>query len=413
MAAYTQSDFRPQVTASPQRDVVIVDDEAVLRQGLAVTIEQLGYTTADFGDEADIADAIVAARPRLVFLDLSLGRSDGIAVMRGLRQRGFDGVVQLMSGWDERTIEEAHAIGLRLGLHMMRPLAKPIPEEAVKGVIEAILPPAAVDPSLVFDIDEALRKHWLEIWYQPKINLKKRVLCGAEALLRLRHPTAGILPPSRFIPATGTASYDAMTAFVFERVARDWRMLGKFGARLPVAINASIALIERPAFLDMLTSAWPTMGERPQLMIEITEDEAISDMQAARDAAVQLRLHGAQLSIDDFGTGYSTFTRLRDLPFSEIKLDRSFVLGCSSDDKQRALCEAAVRLGRQFGITVVAEGVENKEDCATVEALGFDAAQGFYFSRPVAFAAFRQLLLAKTRARPPRAVTTGELAASP
>ena len=383
---------------SVARDVVVVDDDAIVRQGLVITVERLGYSASDFGDQADVVEAILACRPKLVFLDLSLGRRDGIAVMRGLQNQRFEGVIQLMSGWDEATIEEAYAIGVRLGLHMLRPLAKPIAEDVVRGTIESILPAPTLDPSLVFDVSEALAKGWLEVWYQPKINLRRRVLCGAEALLRLRHPTLGILPPSRFIPSSGSTSYDDMTAFVFERVARDWRVLGRLGTRLPVSINASVSLMERPSFLQMLTAAWPTMAGRPPLTIEITEDEVIADLQSAHDAAIQLRLHGAQLSIDDFGTGYSTFSRLRDLPFSEIKLDRSFVLGCAADLKQRALSEAAVGLARQFGMLAVAEGVENKEDCAAVQALGFDAAQGYYFARPVAFAAFRSLIVEKARA---------------
>jgi EAL domain-containing protein (putative c-di-GMP-specific phosphodiesterase class I) len=259
------------------------------------------------------------------------------------------------------------------------------------------MPAPIADPSLVFDVREALAKRWLEVWYQPKVNLQRRVLAGAEALLRLRHPMLGIIPPSRFIPSTGSAPYDDMTAFVFETVARDWAILGRLGAKLAVSINASMELVARPSFLDMLTAAWPKMEARPPLIIEVTEGDAMSDLQSARESAIQLRLHGAHLSIDDFGIGYSTFARLRDLPFSEIKLDRTFVLGCSTDPKQKAICEATVGLARQFGILATAEGIEHEADCATIQQLGFDMAQGYFFARPSTFADFRGLLLKKAR----------------
>lgn len=385
--------------ASASATVAIVEDDAIQAMALALEIERSGNEVAVLGNGDDLVANIMTRNPRLVLLDLSLGRHDGIEVMRGLAQQRYSGIVLLMSGCDLPTLQAAHAIGVRLGLLMAAPMQKPVSTDAVRSTLRGVLPAQPESPTLLIDVQEAIDRGWLEVWYQPKVNLRRRILSGAEALVRLRHPQLGIVPPSAFVPSSTSNPYDVMTGFVFEAIARDWKALGAMGTKLPIAMNASIRLIERPQFLQMLTDTWPTMAERLNLIVEVTEDEVISDLQLARDSAVQLKLHGAKLSIDDFGTGYSTFARLRDLPCDEIKLDRSFVEGCSKDTRQRALCEAVVSLAREFGVSPVAEGVEGKADCDTLTELGFESAQGFYFARPLPFAQFRELL---RRRRPKR-----------
>jgi len=233
-----------------------------------------------------------------------------------------------------------------------------------------------------FALAAAVEEQRLEVWYQPKLMLGSRALRGAEALVRLRDPNAGIVLPSAFIPGATMDAYEAMTAFVIDSVARDWSFLRRHGLAFTLSINASIKMMQRPSFLEMIRGAWPHFDKRPRLIVEVTEDELITDLRAAQEIATQLKLCDVDISIDDFGAGYSSFASLRNLPFSEIKLDKSFVIGSGSDEKLRPFCAATAALARQFEIQSVAEGIENAADLAVVEEAGFDMGQGFYFARP-------------------------------
>ena len=177
---------------------------------------------------------------------------------------------------------------------------------------------------------------------------------------------------------------------------------------MSISINASISMIQRPAFLDMIRGAWPDSSKRPRLVVEVTEDDMITDLSLAQEIATQLKLYDVDISIDDFGAGYSSFARLRDLPFKEIKLDKSFVIGCGGDDKQLAFCEATAALARQFQIQSVAEGIETADDLAAIERAGFDFGQGYYFARPKPLGEFIELVT-KLRSRQRRNKLTSSI----
>ncbi len=383
-------------TRPDQCDAAIVDDEPLLSDCLAHMIERQGLSVAQIPLRGNVVEAIIAARPQLLFLDLSLGRLDAIEILQELKTCGFGGLIALMSGHGAATIDRVHALGLRLGFRMSKALSKPFVDADVTMVL-SLLQRRGEGVTPLVDINEAIAKDWLQLWYQPQIDVRRLTLCGAEALLRLQHPRLGLLPPAAFLPSFEGDAHEAITNFVIGRVARDWATLGQLGLRLPASINASAEMLQRKQLLPMITAAWPDPKRRPPLILEITEGEAITDVAVALDNATQLALHGVQLSIDDFGLAHSGFARLRDLPFSEIKLDRSFVAGCSSDPRLRAFCEAAVSLARQFGIRATAEGVETGADLTAIREIGFDTAQGYYFARPAPFAAFHAQLLRRAK----------------
>jgi len=136
----------------------------------------------------------------------------------------------------------------------------------------------------------------------------------------------------------------------------------------------------------------PSDPKFPGLVIEVTEDEIIRDPEWVREIATQLRLYNAWISLDDFGSAYASLSRLKDLPFSEIKLDRSFVTGCATDALKRGLCQTVVDLARRFGASACAEGVETADELRCLTKLGFDTAQGFLFAKPMPSREFLHLL---------------------
>ncbi len=220
-------------------------------------------------------------------------------------------------------------------------------------------------------------------------------LCGAEALIRLRHPSLGIILPGGFLPTAGDPLYYPLTDFIVGRSLADWSRFANKQMTNRLAINVPASVLQRPDFVSNLRKHLPVHPKFPGLIVEITEDEAISDPDLAREIAVQLKLYNVHVSIDDFGSGFSSLARLNELPFAEIKLDRSFVHGCANDDKKRDMCRAVADLARRFAISSVAEGVETKDDLQVLMELGYDVAQGFLFAKPMRSDDFIDLLVAR------------------
>ena len=221
------------------------------------------------------------------------------------------------------------------------------------------------------------------------------LVCGAEALIRLRHPTQGVVMPNQFLPPPGDPLYRPLTDFIVQRSLADWTKFAGHKMTNRLAINVPASVLQRPDFLASVRNNLPDHPRFPGLIVEITEDEAISDTDLAREIAVQLKLYNVHVSIDDFGQGYSSLSRLQELPFAEIKLDRAYVAGCSTDPEKRRMCKDVAELAQRFHITSVAEGVESPADLQVLIETGYDVAQGYLFARPMTANDFVELLVSR------------------
>jgi EAL domain-containing protein (putative c-di-GMP-specific phosphodiesterase class I)/CheY-like chemotaxis protein len=382
----------------PEPVAFVVDDEAQVRAFVSNALVHSGFKPVQFASSSEVEQALADTIPQLIVLDLSLGDSDAIEVLRILDGIRYQGDVLLISGHDEVTLDEVHQIGERHGISMAEPLRKPFRIEQLRERLDK----ARRDVPARFDagLGAALKNNWLELWYQPKIDLKSRMLCGAEALIRLRHPTHGVVPPGTFLPSPGDPLYRPLTDFIVEQSLRDWEVFAAHKMTNRLAINVPASVLQRPDFVAHLRKHLPNDPRFPGLIVEITEDEAIGDPELAREVAVQLKLYNVHVSIDDFGSGYSSLARLKELPFAEVKLDRSFVSGCAHDKTKRAMCEAVVDLARRFGITSVAEGVETNEDLQVLVDAGYDVAQGYLFARPMVSDDFIDLITSRAINKP-------------
>jgi EAL domain-containing protein (putative c-di-GMP-specific phosphodiesterase class I) len=294
------------------------------------------------------------------------------------------------------TVEQVQKIGSRRGLNMLEPLRKPFRVEELRGRVgpaHSRLEAPRTDATL----EAALQNKWLELWYQPKIDLRTMMVCGAEALIRLRHPREGVLQPTSFLPPPGDPLYRPLTDYIVQQSLFDWTTFAGHKMTNRIAINVPASILQRSDFVANLRRNLPNHPKFPGLIVEITEDEAIADPELAREIAVQLKLYNVHVSIDDFGSGYSSLARLTELPFVEIKLDRSYVQGCAHDRRKRVMCEAVVQLARRFEITSVAEGVESEDDLRVLQETGYDVAQGYLFARPLITSDFVDLIMSRAR----------------
>jgi EAL domain-containing protein (putative c-di-GMP-specific phosphodiesterase class I)/ActR/RegA family two-component response regulator len=368
----------------------ILDDEPEIRELITNIVGSAGFTARSFGRATALEMALTEALPDVIILDLSLGDTDGVDVIRSLAASRFGGAILLVSGrHDAKTIEEVNKIGKHHGLVMLPFLQKPFRLDQFKdrlSLLGTVAPAAAGDAAL----ENALRNNQLELWYQPKIDLKSRRMCGAEALIRSRHPERGILLPAELLPPSGDPLHLPLADFVIRRALTDWSFFASDHITPKLAINMPISIFETPEFVANLRKYLPSDSSFPGLIVELTEDEVISDPEFAREVAIQLKLYNIGVAVDDFGRGYATLERVRALPFSELKIDRTKVHGCARLPELQRECRNIIDLAHRLGMTAVAEGVERADDLRALTDMSCDMAQGLIFAPPMEREEFKQ-----------------------
>ena len=238
---------------------------------------------------------------------------------------------------------------------------------------------------LLGDLRRAIDDRGLTVAYQPKVDVTDGSIVGAEALVRWRHLSRGLVPPDQFIPiAEHTGLLRPLTLLVLEAALEQCARWRAAGHELTVAVNLSVRNLLDAELPDDIARLLAHFGvPASALELEITESALVAD--PGRTYAVLRRLHeiGAGISIDDFGTGYSSLSYLRRMPVNEVKIDKSFVMGMTSDENDALIVRSTIDLGINLGLRVVAEGVESREIWHELANLGCHVAQGFFFGRPV------------------------------
>lgn len=238
--------------------------------------------------------------------------------------------------------------------------------------------------ALLSELRHARDNDELRLHLQPKVNLRDGRLAGAEALLRWEHPQRGLVPPGRFIPyAEDTPIIKDLTLWVFEAVVKDQAALREQGIG-SVSINLSardLMDLDLPVKLDALLQRHGAQASG--LCLETTESAVMGDIDRACQTLQRLRERGFKLSIDDFGEGQTSMRYLKDLPVHELKIDMVFIKGMQTDPRTESIVRALVEVGHEYGLTVVAEGVENAAVALRLAELGCDEGQGWHFGRPM------------------------------
>lgn len=243
-------------------------------------------------------------------------------------------------------------------------------------------------------LERALASGALALAYQPKLHLASKRVCGVEALARWDDPELGSVPPSQFVSvAERFGLMDELTEWVLRTALRQWANWRDQGVEVPMAVNVS-ALNLRDAYLpDHIQRLCMQEGVPCGfLTIEVTESATLNVVRLL-DTLTRLRLKGISVSLDDFGTGYSSLVQLRQLPYSEIKIDRCFVRDAIVSRESRMIINAIIALAHGMGLRATAEGVEDAQTMALLESLECDEAQGFHISRPMMAQAFVEWLL--------------------
>jgi diguanylate cyclase len=235
------------------------------------------------------------------------------------------------------------------------------------------------------DLRRALERRQLQLYYQPKVDGTSGHIHGVEALLRWNHPERGQVSPAVFIPLAERFNLiNALGNWVLDEACRQMRAWADDGLRMRVAINLSVHQLREEDLVERIDQALRRNHLDPsQLLCEITESVAMEDIKSTQRAFDGLARIGVFLSIDDFGTGYSSLSYLRQMPASQLKIDRSFVSDLEKSKDAKAIVSAVIRLAHELGLRVVAEGVETAGQRDILVALGCDELQGFFLARPM------------------------------
>ena len=362
--------------------LLVFDDDAATGRLVVRLASLCGLAAKAVTDTTAFEQSLMEGLPQIVALDLQLGGTDAVEQLRYLASQRFTGAVIIMSGFDGRVLEATASVGRNLGLNMAAALTKPIDVAALEVVLErlrAIPRPISADSLL-----DAIGNNELTLEFQPIVSRHPNTLKKLEALVRWNHPALGLVAPGDFLPVAEADKdvIDALTEWVIGAAVRAWKVLLDLGVSTPIAVNVSPLNLHDLAFPDRIARKMAAAGMPAEhLCLEITETAASSDPARMMDVLTRVRLKGMRLAIDDFGTGYSSLKALRQLPFSEIKIDQSFVSDMTTSSDSRAIVKAIVDLARNMEMAAVAEGVDTEMKARLLEEMNVDALQGFLIAR--------------------------------
>lgn len=374
-------------------DVLILEDDSVTSEYLATLLTKQGVASvkrfeSGFGVLHEIEHK---KHPDLILCDLRLSDMDGLQFVRFLTETDYEGDIGFISGNDSRVLDVVQQLARSLGYSVLGGIAKPItPNQVVRLLMARPINATKQQPHSIYSLSanqvmKGVRTGALVPYYQPKVDIKSNRVVGFESLARWRDRKTGqILSPATFIPVAERFGIISELSLKFlETVLSDFDQFHAFDEKLTVAVNFSIDSLSDRHLPDMLIDLLREYKVSPSsVVVEVTESRLANERINVLEVLARLHLSGFKLSIDDFGTGYSSLYRLKNTPFGELKLDRSFVQGAVKDSSAKAVIRSSMQLAKELNMQVVAEGVETEAEEQLVNEMGCDVMQGFRFAKP-------------------------------
>ena len=372
--------------------MLIVDDDPILRTVVEAFFRKSGVSKIMTAENGRVALNIVDERGMTldcIMCDLNMPELDGFEFLRHLKDSAFTGRVVILSGEDNSIIQAAHGLANSHSLDIAGTLNKPLNlKDLEKLISEFRAEPAATlgtDSVVMSAQDLRLALHCGQIvpHYQPKICVESGTVIGVEALARWVHPGFGVIAPVHFISlAEQNGLIGTLTELMLTSAIADAARMRDRKLNIRMSVNITAEALDDLAFPDRLAQLVGAAGiPASMLTLEITEDHLLKKTAASGEVLGRLRIKGFGISIDDFGTGYANIEQLREFPFTELKIDQSFIRNAARDNFARACVESSVNMARKLGLRIVAEGVETTEDMEFVRESAIDEAQGFLIAK--------------------------------
>lgn len=371
--------------------VCIVDGKPHIRTFLAEVVEDLGFLTHQCGLATELTAALKRIELDVVVLGLLAPESDVTRVLHTLALERYQGKVMLFGGRASTALLALHDLAERIGLAMLPPLLTPFRDSDLQENLSDFLP-IPPSPSVPIDVEEALRNKWLELWYEPKVDLQRMSLHAAEAQVRVRHPTWGVVPPDSYIPGVSDPRLLGLAEFVVAHAMKDWNVFIGRQPDIGLAMPLPISALEDRAFIDRMSLQMSDRATVAGLTVEINSVEASRDPALVRTAARQLKAYNVGISIDDV-MAEASWVDIGDFPIAELQVDPSFIRGCAGDRHKRAVCGMVLNIAERIGAKTTAKGLDSSADFRAVCDMGFDLGQGALFAKPVNAGKFARTVL--------------------
>jgi EAL domain-containing protein (putative c-di-GMP-specific phosphodiesterase class I) len=362
--------------------LLVIDDETEICALVAEVAAELHYTVEQACTADEVFQKLEQIRPDIIVLDLMMPGMDGVEWLRILANKVRHAKICLISGSDLRVLNSARRLGSAHGLDVFAVFEKPLDLKQLRAALLE-LSGDAVPMVGGADVAQALATGQITMHYQPVINIADREVFGVEALMRWQHPSRGLLFPADFLEqALQDGMLQPLTHYALNQsivAASGWRAAG---LPLTVAINLTASCLLDLTLPDQISGMCERAGlPTEQVLLEVTETEAMRDTKRTMDVLLRMRLRGIGLGIDDFGTGYSSLRELQRMPFSEMKIDKSFVMDMATNRDCRVIVNAIIDLGHNLGLKIVAEGVEDRRAWEMLADKRCDMAQGHHIAK--------------------------------
>jgi diguanylate cyclase (GGDEF)-like protein len=261
-------------------------------------------------------------------------------------------------------------------------------ERAIRDQLEARL-------TLEAELARAAKRNEFELFYQPQVRLADAGLIGAEALIRWRHPSRGLVSPAEFMPLVNTSSIsDTIAKWVMKTACTQARIWEQAGHNVRVGVNLSPSQLQSGDLARSVEEMLETTGLAASLLeLEVTEDILVEDAQRVLEIFLRIQRLGVRIVFDDFGTGYASLSYLKQFPLDGLKIDRSFVMELRANSDDAAIVGSTIGLSKQLGLSVIAEGIEDRATADLLASMGCPEGQGYHFGRPMPAAEFEQKFL--------------------
>jgi EAL domain-containing protein (putative c-di-GMP-specific phosphodiesterase class I) len=375
---------------------LVVDDSALQRQHTVGLLQGLGIDMiyeAGNGNEALDLLALLKLPPGLAVIDLEMPGMDGIELIQQLQQKGVNMPLIVASSREATLLLSVETMIQALGMHVIGALQKPLNQDKLTSALRAFKPSRAdarqsSDPMPSMcesDLAEALAAGQVVPYYQPKVDVQTGILKGVEALARWMHPERGMIPPDRFIPlAEQCGLIHDLTLSMMDQAMAQAAVWHSRGLAIKVAVNLSPLSLEEPDFMQQIMELVDRHAlPADRVVLEITEGSVVAHKGSSLGMLARLRLKGFGLSIDDYGTGFSSMQQLARIPFTELKIDRSFVHGAHERKNLRVILQSALDMAQRLELVTVAEGIETMEDWRLLQDFGCNIGQGYLIAKPM------------------------------
>jgi EAL domain-containing protein (putative c-di-GMP-specific phosphodiesterase class I)/FixJ family two-component response regulator len=378
-------------------NILVLDDDPFILKVIGHMLSGIGYPNVTFhvsGEDALVMLNQPETVPDVILLDINMPKMDGIEFIRHLAEKMYSGYLILLTGEDELMVRASEKLAASYNQILIGRLNKP-----PKPVVLAKLLEKCLQDNSIKSIDnkprvktysserlrEAIDNGELINYYQPKVSIVTGEVIGVETLVRWLHPEDGLIYPDNFVPVAEVYGLiDDLTRVVITAAIQQTKYFIAAGLNLSTGINVSTDNLDKLDFADFVLAVASEHDVKPQaIILEITESRLIQNITVSLDILTRLRLKRFRLSIDDFGTGHSSLAQLRDMPFDELKIDRSFTHLAYRDDRLKAIFEASLDLATHLHMEVVAEGVEDLNDWNYIRSTSCHIAQGYFIAKPM------------------------------